>query len=237
MYICELSFTLAPSARFKKEKERRKAYSCCQSLGTSARSDVLVFPTPFMGRAGGWWEGMQKAWLCLLVPNNLPSPVLPNVFLQTLGFSPLLLLNSLGSCWPLWLVRAYLVRPQRGRCATLEENLLDLSPSTHASLCALARMLSALNALSITRGREPSQTILELILQTSLFSCFSLSRHLITSLGKSLSFSALKPDKQRPNNSAIPLFLVYTFPYINPARKNYLSSVSDITHKPSDLFG
>lgn len=119
----------------------------------------------------------------------------------------------------------------------MEKNLLDLSLSAHASLCTLARMLSALNALSIPRGREPSQAILELILQTSLFSCFSLSRHLITSLGKSLSFSALKPDKQQPNNSAIPLFLVYTFPYINPARKNYLSSVSDITQKPSDLFG
>lgn len=62
-----------------------------------------------------------------------------------------------------------------------------------------------------------------------------LSKTFITSLGKSLSFSALKPDKQWSNNSAIPLFLVYTSPHIVPASKNHCP-VNDIYCKPSDLI-
>lgn len=118
------------------------------------------------------------------------------------------------------------------------KNICWASPRpTPTSLCTPGRMLSALKALSIPRGSKPSQAILGSILLTSLFSCFSLSRNLITSLRKSLSFSALKPDKQWPNNSAIPLYLVYTFPYGIPARKNRFCSISDINHKPSDIFG
>lgn len=54
-----------------------------------------------------------------------------------------------------------------------------------------------------------------------------LSKTFITSLGKSLSFSALKPDKQWSNNSAISLFLVCTSPHIVPASKNHCP-VNDI---------
>lgn len=225
---------LTPSACHRKEKSRPEVYPCCPSLGTSARSNFLVFPTHLLRRAWGCWGRMQKACISLLVPTNLLSPAVPNAFLQTLGFPPLPLLNSLGSCWQLWLVCVYLVCPRLAETHDLGQKSagpLPVPPPLPFSLW----MLSALNALSISRSSKPSQAILVFILPTPLFSCFSLN--LITSLGKSLLFSALKPDKQWLNNSAIPLFLVYTFPRIIPVRKKHFSSVNGISHKPSGLFG
>lgn len=169
-----------------------KSHSYCQHLGISARSDFLVFLTPLMGRAGSCWARVQKAWICLLVASSLPSPALPSI-LQTLGFSPLLLWNRLGSCWSLWLISVYLVCPQCGGTCDLgkKKSWTCLHP-TPASRCTLGRMLSELNALSIPRGTKPSQAILRFILQTSWFSWVSLSKYLITILGKSLSLWALK---------------------------------------------
>lgn len=184
-----------PSARCRRKKQRGKAHSC-QHLHTSARSDLLVFLTPLMGRAGSCWARVQKAWVCLLLATSLPSAALPNI-LQTLGFSPLLLLNSLGSCRRLWLICVYLVCPRCGVTCDLGKKICwtSLHP-TPTSLCTLGRMLSALNALSIPRDLEPSQAILRFILQTSWFPCISLSKYPATILGKSLSFWALKTMAQ-----------------------------------------
>lgn len=119
--ICELSLTLTSLCLV----QEGKSHSCCQHLDISARSDFLVFLTPLMGRAGSCWTRVQKAWICLLVASSLPSPALPSI-LQTLGFSPLLLWNRLGSCWRLWLISVYLVCPSVGGRVTLEKKYAGL---------------------------------------------------------------------------------------------------------------
>lgn len=116
VYVCELWLTLT------------KAHSHCQHLDISAGSDLLVFLTPLMERAGSCWARVQKSWICLHVATSLPSPALPNI-LQTSGFSPccywtvLAAAGTIGSSVFTWSA------PSVGDVWPWKQNLLDLSPS------------------------------------------------------------------------------------------------------------
>lgn len=132
------SHSLWPSsARCRKEKQRGKVHPmiwfydlCCQSLGTSARNGFLVFPTLLMEKAGGCWGRKQKTWSAFWYQTTSLLQPFPMYSCKLWDFSPVLLLNSLCSCWLFDSSVFIWPAPHTGICVTLEKNMLDLSPSS-----------------------------------------------------------------------------------------------------------
>lgn len=169
-----------------------KSHSYCQHLGISARSDFSGVPYTFNGES---WELLSKGAESLDLPSCSKQPPFSSPSQHSANFG-IFSTAAMEQAWQLLEPLTHLcllgLPPVWGDVWPWKKKSWTSLHPTPASLCTLGRMLSELNALSIPRGTKPSQAILRFILQTSWFSWVSLSKYLITILGKSLSLWALK---------------------------------------------
>lgn len=197
VYICELWLTLTSICEVQEGEAERKSTFMLPTFGHLCQKRFPGVPCTFKGESG---ELLSTGAESLDLPSCRDQPPLPSPSQHSANSG----ISSTAAIEQPWQLLAPLIHlcllgqpPAWGMCDLGKKIRWTSLHPTPASLCTLGRMLSALNALSIPRDSKPSQAILGFILQTSWFSCISLSKYRITILGKSLSFWALKTMAQK----------------------------------------